>query len=802
MAEATLDLDRGFTLGAWRIEPLAGCFKKPGHTVHVEPKVMDVLLCLVRADGETVTRQQLLEQVWQGVVVGEEVLTRAISELRSLLGDTAREKSYVRTIPKRGYSLIPRAAAPADAVASDEILASASAAAKQQSSKAPRWWQTLGTGQSVLLGLLVVGGLALLFKALTVGESPIVALDAWGAEGPASQEPLLGEPDPAGAVRTIAVLPFVNLSGIEAQEYFADGISEDIRGALIAIPSVKVVARASSQVFKGRAQDVREIGRALNADALVEGTVRLSEDQVRVTVQLTSVESGFPMWAASYDRELADVFAIQQQIAEEVAVKLELELSPSADDSSRVVNTAAYEQYLLGRHQWHRRTKTSLAAAIRHFQDAIALQPDYALAYTGLADAYSLSSVYADLDLSEALPIARQHMREAMRLNPRLAEAHAAKGMILELEMKTKQSRRAYERAVQLKPSYSMAHMWLGNVLMQLKELDLAHKHYSLALDRDPLHPQIQSNYLSMLSAMGRYQEVIDLGEQFYEQSKSESLLKQQLMAYGDAGRYEELLAFALRYNFSADYQDYIAGMLINGLIRLGRIEPARELLQQQPPTFEPWLRARLDMAFALQTGDADEIFVLADKIEALPAEDMVKKGAKCAAKATGNYARAEYWRGMGHYLKANYTQAADNLSRAQAQGEDCWMDPDIELSVLLYRVDVAQILGRAAEASALLQELETSLEEILDKGWGHQGLRLSQLSYYILSERLTAVEASAQQMAREGLQPWGIIGLDPFFQRRLATDENLSAVFEPLRLSFDQQRNSSERLQLAKFGL
>jgi len=840
MEASTVDFTKGFILGEWQVEPLAGCFRKADHTVHVEPKVMDVLLCLARAGGEIVSRQQLLQEVWPAVVVSEEVLTRAISELRSLLGDTAREKRFIRTVPKRGYALLMGAVPLPPPVHNPEAVeaqrkqnveasvAVSDGSARQDTPGLPWYGQLMhqflrllqsivqSFGKVMIYSVLGICGLLLVLGLVALLNSDDTSGVVVTSDSPEGREILtrvldhidhkLGNADRGltlAKVQTIAVLPFVNLSAKPDQDYFVDGVSEDIRQALIEVPGIKVVARTSSRVFKGRAQDVREIGKVLGADALVEGTVRVDRERVRVTVQLTDVregaDSGFPFWASSYDRDLKDAFTIQQQIAREVASELELQLKPPA--AAKPVKAAAYEKYLLGRHYWHQRTATSLQQAIQQFQAAIALEPEYAQAYSGLADAYSFSTLYADQPKAETLALARQHMERALRLDPQLAEAHASKGVILELEMRTRESRRAYERAIQLKPGYSMAHMWLGNVLMTLDELQLAYAEYSEALDRDPLHPQIQINYLSVMQAMGRYQEVVDLGAQFYAQSQSEHLLKQRMHALNGAGRYSAVLDFALRHNFSDEYAKYASALLIEALIRLDRLTEASRLMTQNHQQFDHWELARLEMLLALKKHDRSAIFAVAGRIEEMPASDVWTSRASCTDKLSSNAARAEYWRGLGHYIAQEYSRAASYFASAQEKGGGCWMDPDIELSLLLYRVDVAQLTD-AGNAAALLQELSVKLRDMQEKGWRHLPLQITQLSYYVLSGQKHKLPAELQRMQREGLQPWGTLGLDPFFQRHLQLDSELTNLFQPLQQEFVLQQRNSQHYQFAKFGL
>ncbi len=861
-----MTLNDGFVLGEWRVEPLSGVFIRGEHSVHVEPKVMEVLICLAQSAGQTVTREQLLNEVWQGVVVSEEVLTRAISELRSLLGDTAREKRYVRTLPKRGYSLImplsPIAANGGDfqqpvAVAVDQEALQASGdhlvqnptqaasqaftqnadldtdATKSSADKLdnpPLPWPVMLTqqlmhilqsmvktlGKVALVTVLVAAGVMIFGISMRDDAKVIISAN----DDDASQfvdnvmrridqrlntSPLenslpaeIEGPAAVSEVKTIAVLPFVDLSAEANQAYFADGVSEDIRNALIGSKDLRVVARTSSRVFKDQVLDIREIGKQLNAEVLVEGTVRLQGTQVRVTVQLTDTSSGFPIWAGSFDRSMDNAFAIQREIAHEVASRLELSMS-----EKRVVevDSRAYEKYLLGRHYWHQRTPAALSSAREEFTKAIAIQPDYALAYSGLADGYSFGTIYDDLDEIETLATAQMYVDKALELNPRLAEAHASQGIILELQQKIQPSRRAYERAVQLKPDYSMARMWLGNVLMMEGELNQAYEQYRKALDNDPLHPSIQSNYLSALQMLGRFDEALALGDQFYNQSKSGALLKQSLNALLNAGRYDKVLDFVSLHNFPAKSKSHIEQDIIDSLIRLGQLPRAQELLAQRRSDLKSWQLAILDMEMALVTKDYLAIDAIATRVEQIDPADMWANKAMCDNYDRANVARADYWRGLKHYAQEDYSTAEAYFETANANGGGCWSEPDIELSLMLYRADVAALLNKREKHQTLLLNIGQRIHDMRAKGWGHLPIQVSELVYFIISDQPQRLRDSLARMSNDNVQPMGIAAVDPLLNRHLSYADT-AALFAPTMARFSEMQKRGSEKQLAKFGL
>lgn len=252
-----VDLTGGFRIGEWTVHPRSGTFKRSGHATHVEPKVMDVLLCLASAAGEVATREEILNCVWPGVVVTEEVLTRCISELRTLLGDTSRERRYVRTVPKRGYSLLLPVEIPRTLPEATDIL------------------KPNDNGHTV--------------------------------------------------ERSIAVLPFVDMSPGQDNQYFSDGLTEELTNALTRVRQLRVAARTSAFSLKGQNADIKTIGDKLNVRHILQGSVRIANDKLRISAQLVNVEDGFQRWSQSFSHDLQNIFAVQEEVAFAVATKLKLQ---------------------------------------------------------------------------------------------------------------------------------------------------------------------------------------------------------------------------------------------------------------------------------------------------------------------------------------------------------------------------------------------------------------------------------------------------------------------------------------------
>ncbi|MCB1643629.1 MAG: tetratricopeptide repeat protein, partial [Xanthomonadales bacterium] len=237
----------------------------------------------------------------------------------------------------------------------------------------------------------------------------------------------------AGRLDSIAVLPFVNLSGDPSNEYFGDGLAEELLNVLVRIEGLRVTARTSSFQYKGRNLDIREIARDLGVATVLEGSVRRAGERVRITAQLIRATDGFHLWSETFDRELADIFAVQDEISQAIANALQSTLQPTSGGGERrhTSNIAAYEAYLRGRFAMNQRTGPTLERAVEEFRQAIALDPDYAAAYSGLSDSYLLQSDYARLSNAESIRLAEPLARRAIELDPGLAEAHASMGLLL-----------------------------------------------------------------------------------------------------------------------------------------------------------------------------------------------------------------------------------------------------------------------------------------------------------------------------------------------------------------------------------
>ncbi|MEJ2534595.1 MAG: tetratricopeptide repeat protein [Gammaproteobacteria bacterium] len=288
---------------------------------------------------------------------------------------------------------------------------------------------------------------------------------------------------------SIAVLPFVNMSADAENEFFSDGVSEEILNVLARIPELKVAARTSAFAFKGTDAKVSEIARELGVNHVLEGSVRKAGDRVRVTAQLIQAGDGFHLWSETYDRQLDDIFAIQDEIAEQIASALRLTLALDGRGGQNLTGTsslAAYEHYLRGMALWHERTADSLRAALDAFSAALTVDPGFAKAHAGLALTWSVYPGYITTAPEQAVELVMMHAGRALELDPENTDAMAAQANALATVGRLEESAQLYERAIELSPSFATAYQWYGRVRLYQGEFDQAQQLMQRAYDLDP----------------------------------------------------------------------------------------------------------------------------------------------------------------------------------------------------------------------------------------------------------------------------------------------------------------------------
>jgi TolB-like protein/Flp pilus assembly protein TadD len=385
---------------------------------------------------------------------------------------------------------------------------------------------------------------------------------------------------------SIAVLPFSDLSPEKDQDYFCEGITEELTNALAKVEGLRVVSRTSAFQFKGKASDIRKIGEQLNVGALLEGSVRRAGNKLRVTAQLVKVSDGYHLWSGTYDRETGDVFAIQEEISRAIVNALQVRLS--AEPNRRLLeghteNLHAYNLYLQGRYHWNRRTEAGLRKGIEYFEQAIAEEQNYAAAHAGLADSYALLASYGVAPPKQAMPKAKAAALETLRIDDTFAQAHATLGFVLSFyDWDWVAAEREYQRAIELNPGNATAHQWYSGYLRAVGRLDQALREMKRAQELDPLSLAAGRDMGRIFRSMRQYDRAIDQYRKVLELDPNFPSVYLHLgMAYEQKGMYRQAVAAFEKARSLPGGNPLILGALGHGYAVSGNRREAERLLKQ-----------------------------------------------------------------------------------------------------------------------------------------------------------------------------------------------------------------------------
>ena len=476
---------------------------------------LELLVLLLERRDEVVTRDQIVAKIWgRGVFLDTDNSIRgAVRKLRQVLKDDAEAPRFIETITGQGYRFIAPVINPTEAsggeapepdpsavTTSDRNFASELNAWLQARKRRlidqdqdPQWDKAApaatGHGQGIRSASrsFVVAGVASLALACVV-----VLLAVWAWRRPSSV------PIDAKRKTVLAVLPFENLSRDPDQEFFSDGLTEEMIAQVGKLnrDRLAVISRSSIEKYKGSKLTAQEMGRELNADYLVQGSVRRWSDRVRITVQLIHAHDQTDLWTESYDRELNDVIAVQDSVVRSIASQIHIALAEEQKtrlSNSRQIPPEAYLAYLKGRYYWNKRTGDSIQKAEPYFQQAIDGDPTYAAAYSGLADCNSALAWHGFKAPAEALPKAYLAARKAVEIDPQSAEAHASLGLVLSHRWDWAGAEAEFKRALELDPQYANAHHWYGDYLSIKGRHEEAVSEARRALELDPLNLMIST---------------------------------------------------------------------------------------------------------------------------------------------------------------------------------------------------------------------------------------------------------------------------------------------------------------------
>lgn len=478
--------------GVFEVDLKSGELRKAGMKQKLAGQPFQVLQALLERPRGIVTREELRERLWPGntFVDYELGLKKAVNRLREVLGDSAESPHFIETIPKRGYRFL------------------GTLEAAEQPALVPATTH-LPTKMKIPRALTV--GLALVpIAALLIGLN----IDKLRTRIFAKSRSL--------EIRSIAVLPLQNLSNDPNQDYFSDGITDALTTDLAQIGSLRVISRTSATQFKGTKKTLPQIGRDLKVDAIVEGTVARAENRVRITAQLIEASSDHHLWAKSYERDLKDVLALQDEVARDIAEEIRVKLSPeerSRLTGAKPINREAHEAYLRGRFLWNQRTEDQLHKAKQYFEEAIAKDPSYAPAYSGLADTYFyLSYNWGHLPPREGMPLARAAALKAIELDPLAAEGHASLGTVKFLyDWDFPGAEQEFKRAIALNPNYEMGHHAYSVLLAAERRNEESVSEARKAVEVDPLSVPANNILGNMLVAADRWEEAFTQSQKALE---------------------------------------------------------------------------------------------------------------------------------------------------------------------------------------------------------------------------------------------------------------------------------------------
>jgi TolB-like protein/DNA-binding winged helix-turn-helix (wHTH) protein len=483
----------GIRIGDWELEPQTGELRKPGLSLQLQEQPLQILQALLERPGEVVTRDQLHKRIWpvDTFVDFDHGLYSAIKRLRDALGDSTENPVYIQTLSRRGYRLI----APVKVV-SGELAAEGPVAPevpKPETRTGARLVSPLATISAAAILLLVV------LAAINAGTLRRRFLGASAAK----------------PISSLAVLPLQNLSNDPAQDYFTDGMTDELITELAQVSSLRVISRTSAMYYKNTKKTLPEIARELNVDAVLEGSVLRAGDRVRITAQLVQADSDRHLWAQSYERDLRDVLVLQDDIARGIVGEVRMKLQPR---ELRWVNPEAYEAYLRGRHDLNNAiSEADLKRSISDFETAIAKDPQSALGYSGLAVSYTALSDYYRPP-REVMPRAKQAAVRALELDETLSEAHDALGWVeLNYEWNWPLAEQHLKRAIELNPGNALAHDHYAWFLTSFLRTAEGFAESQRARQLDPFSLSILANS-SFYSYMGRkYDRAIEQGQHALE---------------------------------------------------------------------------------------------------------------------------------------------------------------------------------------------------------------------------------------------------------------------------------------------
>lgn len=496
----------------------SGELRKAGRLIRIQQQPLRLLRLLLEHPGEVVTREELRNRLWPGESFGDfdQAVNAAIAKLRSALGDSADNPRFVETVPKLGYRFIPEVTVDWAEVADTPSSEASEVAKGEPVSPIVEKYQPHRTRTKTYIWAI----------ASAVVLMAIAGIAIWRHRSGRQAGFRIG---------SLAVLPLDNLSGDASQDYFAEGMTDELITDLAKVGALRVISRTSSVMYKGTHKTLPQIAGELHVDAVVEGSVVKAGNRVRITAQLIRASTDEHLWAESYEGDIRDSLGLQNKVARTIAEQIRIKLTPQEKqglENAKSVDPIAYENYLRGRFFWNERTAESLEQSVQYFKQAIAKDPNYAQSYSGLADAYALLGdwQFATMTTMEALPRAKAAATKALELDQTLSEAHTSLAFTLDgFDWDLQRAGEEFRRAIDLNPGYATAHHWYAWHLALLARNDEAIAEMRKAQTLDPLSPIINSDLAELLVIAHRNDESIEQSLKTLEISPNFAMAHNQL---------------------------------------------------------------------------------------------------------------------------------------------------------------------------------------------------------------------------------------------------------------------------------
>jgi TolB-like protein/DNA-binding winged helix-turn-helix (wHTH) protein/Tfp pilus assembly protein PilF len=492
---------RNVRFGMFEADMEAGELRKHGLRLKLSEQPFQILAMLVARPGEVVSREVLRERLWPSdtFVDFDHGLNNAVMRLREVLGDSSDHPRFIETLPRRGYRFI----APVEMKGAASEHPAQEAVASEKTAEVPNVTAKNGTGNSerplkVAQGLhsrrFSLPRIAVLAAAVLAGSALISGITVHYVRGVNASK------GKANRSSSLVVLPLENLSGDKEQDYFADGMTDDLIANLAKIHSLRVISRSTAMAYKGTHKPLPQIATELNVDAVVEGTVMRVGNRVRITAELVQVSTDQHLWADTYESPIGDVLALQNRVSS--AIVDEIRINLTTEDKERLaqkpsVSPEAYEDYLKGRYYWNKRSGEGFEKAIGYFEEATKRDPQYALAYAGLADCYGIigATIYGRLPASEAAPKAKSAAIRALEIDPSLAAAETSLATArFNYDWDWTGAAEGFRKAIQLDPSYSTAYQRYSLYLSAMGKFDDSFEQIKKARELEPLSISINTS--------------------------------------------------------------------------------------------------------------------------------------------------------------------------------------------------------------------------------------------------------------------------------------------------------------------